>query len=482
MNKYKTLAMNTVVFAIGNIGAKLISFLLTRLYTANLDRAEFNTKDILEMCANFLIPVVSFSITDAIIRYGLDKNYEKRAVFSNAIAVLIAGSAGFIILSPLLLLFTDIRPYAVLLVGYIIVSCFRQISTQFARARGFVKLYAVDGIGCMLTLLVYNLVFMSWLHLGITGFLLAVMLSDLTSGVFVWWIAGHGRYFRRKYIDRELLQVMLRFSMPLIPTALLWIITGFSDRLFLRFMKSAEDGGLYSAASKIPNLISMVSTVFYQAWNMSAIAENDSKERSTFYTTVYDAYQAMLFLAAGFIIAFDIPLSWVLIDTTKDPGYALAYLYTPVLVIAVLMMCLNQFLSSIYTVTKHTQNSFWTSLAAALLNLILNAVLIPKFGINGAISATFFSYVICYLIRIVDTQRLIRFRVEHFKTLVNLALLYLMCTVVQDPLLGEASFSYFGHKLFAAVKLIILLAAIAAFNIKPLLATARKLLRRRSKS
>ena len=64
-------------------------------------------------------------------------------------------------------------------------------------------------------------------------------------------------------------------------------------------MISETDAGVYGASTKIPNLISMVSTVFYQAWNMSAIAENDSKGRSAFYTQVFDAYQAILCLAAG---------------------------------------------------------------------------------------------------------------------------------------------------------------------------------------
>lgn len=468
MNKYKTLALNTAVFAIGSFSSKLLSFLLTRLYTANLESGLFNTKEILEMFANLLIPVVTFSITDAVIRYGLDKNYEKQAVFSNAVTVLLFGAGGFLLFSPLLLLYKDIRSFVPLLVGYIIISGFRQISTQFARARGFVKLYAADGILCTLSLFIFNVIFISWMKLGITGFLLSVMLSDLCSGVSVWLIAGHSRFFSRKYVDKELLEVMLRFSLPLIPTAVLWIITGFSDRLFIRHIMTKEDAGVYGAATKIPNLISMVSTIFYQAWNMSAIAENDSEGRSAFYSQVYEAYQAMLSLAAGLIIAFDIPLSYLLI-ARKDPSYEAAYLYTPVLVIAVLLMCYNQFLSSIYTVSKHTKNSFWTSLVAAILNLVLNAVLITAFGergVHGAIAATFTSYFVCYLIRIVDARRYIPFEVSHVRFIANLLILFAMCSFVQKapPL----------YPVWLACGLL----ALAVLNLRPLLMTAKKILRR----
>lgn len=467
MNKYKTLALNTAVFAIGSFSSKLLAFLLTRLYTANLESSLFNTKEVLEMCANFLIPVVSFSITDAIIRYGLDKNYEKRAVFSNAVTVLLCGAGGFLLLSPLLLLYKDIRQYVLLLVGYVIISCFRQLSTQFARARNFVKLYAADGIFCTLTLFIFNVILIGWLKMGITGFMLSVMLSDFLSGLTVWALAGHGRYFSFRYIDKELLEVMLRFSLPLIPTAILWIITGFSDRLFIRHMVDASSAGVYGAATKIPNLLSMVSTVFYQAWNMSAIAENDSKTRSEFYSQVYEAYQAMLVLAAGFIIAFDKLLSGLLIPTTKDPAYADAYRYTPVLVIAVLLMCFNQFLSSIYTVSKQTKNSFWSSLAAAVLNLVLNAVLIPNFGVHGAIAATLASYFGCYLIRIVDTRRLIPFEVSHVRFGANLAILFIMSWLI----VAAPSFWILG--------MVLALLVLVQFNMKPLAMTAKKLLHRK---
>ena len=466
MNKYKTLAVNTVVFAIGNIGSKLVAFLLTRLYTANLDDAgAFNTKEILEMCANLLIPVVSFSITDAIIRYGLDKNYEKQAVFSNAAVVLMGGAGGFILLSPLLLLYKDIRSYVVLLVGYILISCFRQLSTQFARARNYVKLYAADGIFCTFTLFIFNVIFIKWMNLGVTGFMLSVMLSDLCSGLAVWSLAGHRRFFSFRFVDKELLEVMLRFSMPLIPTAILWIITGFSDRIFIRHIMTPTDAGVYGAATKIPNLISMVSTIFYQAWNMSAITENNKKGRSRFYARVYDAYTSMLFLAAGFIIALDIPFSRFLIPTNKDPAYAMAYTYTPVLVIAVLMMCFNQFLSSVYTVSKQTQKSLYSSLVAAILNLVLNGILIVKFGVHGAIAATFLSYFVCYLIRIVDTRKLIPFYVNHTRFYVNLILLFVMCWLVL-------------HCPDKWILLVLMLGILVIINIRSLLMTAKHILRR----
>ena len=474
MNKYKKLAANTAIFAIGSFGSKILAYLLTRVYTRYMTAGMFNTKEILEMCANLLIPVVSFSITDAVIRYGLDKNYEQKNVLSNAVTALLFGIGGFFLLSPLLLLYTEIKPYYLLLVGYICISCFRQVSTQFARARGLVKLYAADGIGCTLTFLLLNILFIAKFRMGITGFMLATLLSDLISGVFVWIVAGHNQFFSFRFVDKELLGVMLRFSLPLIPTAILWIITGFSDRIFIKYMVTEQkfgiDGasaaGVYGVSSKIPNLLSMVSTVFYQAWNMSAIAENDSEGRSKFYTQIFSAYQSILVLASAFIIALVHPLSDLLIDYSEDPAYRNAFLYTPMLVIAVLLMCLNQFLSSIYTVSKHTRNSFYTSLIAAVLNLFLNAVLIPRYAVYGAIAATVASYLVCYAIRIIDARRYIPFEVKHWQFFSNIGILASM-----SLLMILAPNHYYLY-------LAVLVAVIIALNFRSLLTTAKKMLHR----
>ncbi len=476
-NKYKTLAANTAIFAIGSFGSKILAFMLTRLYTKFLeDASHFNNKEILELCANMLIPLVSLSIAEAIIRYGLDKNYENKTVFSNAVTLLLCGAGGFILLSPLLLLYRSIRPQVPLLVLFVLASCFRQVSTQFARARGMVKLFAADGIFCTLIFLIFNLIFIYGLRMDVTGFMLSNICADLCSGIGVWLIARHGKYFSFKYVDRELMAVMLRFSLPLIPAAELWLITGFSDRIFVEMIVDSTEAGVYGASAKIPNLLSMVSTIVYQAWNMSAIAENDSEGRSKFYTEVFEAYQAILTLAAGGIIAFDRFLSGLLIDTSTDSSFERAYLYTPVLVIAVLMMCYDQFLSSIYTVSKNTRGSLWTSLAAAVLNVVLNVLLIPKYGVQGAIAATFASYFVCYLLRIFDTRRYIPFEVSHLRFFANLAILFFMCRMIHMTDNTVEAYSNFRH--LVPVFLAGSLAVLAVINFKPLIVTVRKVLRR----
>lgn len=472
MNKYKNLAFNTVVFAIGTFGSKILTLFLTRLYTTYMGADILGSKELIEASAAFMIPVFSFSMSDAILRFGLDKEYDKRQVFSTSVVVQLFGLFIMLLLSPLFSLIPFIKGYTPWLMLYVCTSVFRLTCANFIRAKGYVKLYAFDGMLATLSLFIFNIIFISKLDLGIKGFMIAMILSDFCSGLFLWKLAGLGKYFSLAYADKDMIHSMVRFSLPLIPTAVMWTITGFSDRILIKYVdgpagKTGDTAvGLYTAASKIPNLISMVSTIFFQAWNMSAITEHGNQGEGKFYATIYSAYQSIMYIASAFLIMLVQPVSRILLNYNNHPEYSQAYVYTPVLVLSVLMMCFNLFFSSIYTASKHTQNSFWTSLVSMVLNVVLNVILIKKFGVHGAVAASFISYIACYLIRVVDARRYIYFKVDHTKTVMNLSILMGMSLLAinQPPyyVLMQIGITVF----------------ITAVNFPELMATIRKILKR----
>ncbi|MBQ9078361.1 MAG: polysaccharide biosynthesis C-terminal domain-containing protein [Ruminococcus sp.] len=476
MDKYKKLAFNTMIFAIGNFGSKFLVILLTRLYTSNISPADSSTKELLEITANFLLPIFTFSMTEAVIRYGLDNKYHKGQVFTTATVLNSAGLAIMLILSPIfrLISFLDfIDGYTILLLIYVCTSAFRSLCSQFVRAKGMVKLFSLDGIFATLTLFIFNIIFISNLHWGVNGFMLSVILSDLCSAIFLFVAAKLHTDLNIRYYNKKLATSMMRFAIPLIPTVVMWVITGFSDRLFIRYMHSGRvtlgesAAGIYGYATKIPNLISMVSTIFFQAWNMSAIMENNSKDRSHFYEKVYRAYEALLFISSAMLIA-GVQIVTPIFVTAKNFGeYSSVYIYTPVLVIAALFMCLDQFLSSIYTATKHTKNSFWTSFAASMANIVLNFFLIPEWGIQGAAIATFLSYYLCFWARIIDARYYIPFRFNGINSLLNTIALCFMCWFI------------IAKPVFYVLWIILLLAFVVWSNYKALMETAMKLIKRR---
>lgn len=475
MNKYKKLASNTLIFGIGTFGSKILVILLSILYANYISPYDSGIKGNLETVALFLQPIFTFALQEYLIRFGLDKEYDKRKVFTTSACLTFFGMAALILIVPALRfipIFDFITGYSLMLAIYVCTSSLRMLCAQFVRSRDMVKLYALDGILATLTLLIFSFLFIAGFKMGVKGVLLSVICSDLLSAVFLFFTANLKSFFNKKYFSISLAAKMMKFALPLIPTIVMWAVTSMSDKLFLTNMRSdkVELGlaatGIYDNAIKVPNLISMVSTIFFQAWNMSAIAENESADRGKFYERVYSAYESLLFIAAAGLIMISKPLTNFLIPDDKFAEYGTVYIYTPVLIIAAIFTALNQFLGGIYSATKHTQNSFWTSLATCVINLFLNYLMIPVIGIHGAAMATVLSYYFCFWARIIDARYYVPFRFSAVRSFINTGILVVMSIIVikAPALWGLWLFLLFG--------------ATAAYNFKPMMATVKKVLKR----
>jgi len=467
MNKYRQLAFNTIVFAIGSFGSKIFSLLLNNLYTRHISPVGFYTKTLIETTALFLLPVFTFSLTEAVVRYGLDKKYHKKQIFTTASVLIFAGLMLMIIAMPFIEMIpflSPIRKYTVMLAVYVCISSVRSLCSQFVRARGMVRLFAFDGMFTTMTLFIFNIMFISRMKMGVQGFMLSVILSDACSSVFLFISAGLNRYLDIRFFSKKLGASMMKFSLPLIPTTVMWTFTGFSDQIFIGNMCSEQSAGIYSASTKIPNLLSMVSTIFFQAWNISAITENESAERNEFYEKVYSAYESILFIGSAGLIFLIKPISAILINYDTFPEYSTAYIYAPVLITASIFTCLDQFLSGIYSATKHTVNSLVTVTIACVANIILNMYLIPLWGIQGASIATFLSYFICFWIRMVDARRYVPFKFSILKNVLNTFLILAMCRL---------TVKHAGIIPIAVITLIVLL-----MNIKAVFTTIRMLIKK----
>ncbi|MBQ5329779.1 MAG: lipopolysaccharide biosynthesis protein [Oscillospiraceae bacterium] len=469
MNKYKKLLGNTLVFGVGQVLSKLIGFFLVALYTHFMTETEYSRSDVIYQSINVLLPLVTFQMSDAVIRFGMDKEYDPRKVFTCANAALLLGMTLFMLFTPLVASTKALGEYTFLLFVACYFSCFRQITSQFVRARGYVKLFMADGVVAVVNQLIFNLIFIAALRMGVTGYVLSIILSDAISMVWLYILAGLGRFSDTRFFSFSLLKEMLRFSAPLIPTYILWWITSASDRFFVIEMVGDTENGIYSVAYKLPTLLMLVTTMFYQAWQMSSIEERNSRGIGKFYETVFGAYSSLIFMAAAGIILLVKPLTAV-ITPQDDPSkhFDLAYLYTPILVVSMVFQCFCQFLSSVYTTKKKSLNSLYTAIVAAAANIILNFALIPRIEVYGAAIATAFSYFACFGVRVFDVRKLIYFKVNFLRLIVNTVLITAMCVIaVKEP----------PHCIVTQVLLFVFS---LAFNFGAIIKTVKRLLSRRS--
>ena len=261
---------------------------------------------------------------------------------------------------------------------------------------------------------------------------------------------------------------MLRYAAPLIPTSMFWWITNTSDHMFITSMLGSEANGLYVAAYKVPNVIMLFSTLFTEAWQLSAVTDGgrNSPGRAKFFSQVFLSYQSLLFIVAGGLI-YCCKFVMMVLTLSGKSAFNAAWQYIPLLVVATVFSCFVTFLGSVYMVEKRSGESFFTMLVGAVLNLALNWFLIPVWGPNGAAFATFASYLLVFVIRAFSTRRYIAMNLHLGRMTVTLALLAGEIALM----LSEAKY----WQLWCGL----LCAAVVAFNFWPILQTVRRLLARR---
>lgn len=420
MNKYQTLASNTIVLAIGQFGSKLLVYVMLKFYTSWLGTEGFGDVNNIINASSLLISVVTLSISEGVLRYTLDKGNDRRQVFSIGLGVTFVGLVIFAAFVPIIGFIEMLSSYNWLIFMYVVTGSIKGVCAIYVRARGEVRLYAIDGILTTISTILLNLLFLGVLKLGVIGYVLSISLGDVISIIFLFWRADLFKDIHLFHNDRMLISAMMRYSIPLMPTTVMWWIINVSDTFMVTGFYGKDANGIYSFAYKFPNLAAIVVGIFSQAWHMSAITERNSRTVSNFYSDVFKMVQTVMFLAAAGIM---LVLRPIIMPFFGGVGFESAYFYVPTLLIAVVFQSFNNFLSSIYEATNKTTHSFVSSAIGAATNVILNLILLQTIGVIGAALATFASYMAVYIFRVIDTKKFLYMKIDHFRIIVNLLLL-----------------------------------------------------------
>ncbi len=461
MNKYKTLLSNTFLISIGTFGSKILVFFMVRFYTGYLTPSDYGAADLITQTANLLFPIISLGITDGVFRFALDDERGRRSVFTVGFVTITAGSVLFLAIIPLLNLVKELRGYIWLIVIYTMASCYHSLCAHFIRARGNTVLFSVQGIINTSLVIGLNILFLAGMNIGVTGYVLSVVLADFLSTIFLFVKEKLWTQFT-SHLHKIAFKRMLRYSIPLIPTTIFWWITSVSDRYMVNAIIGSTENGIYAVSYKIPTILTLVSTIFMQAWQFSAVTEShgDKKEHIKFFANVWRSFQAVMFLSAGVVIALAKPAITIL--STRQ--YHSAWQYIPLLAAATVFSSFSSFMGSVYVVTKRSVISFVTSMSGAMINISLNLLLIPSpLGVQGAAIATFLSYFAVFIIRAVNSRRYIPFKLNSRHIAVNTALIMV-----------QTVFSVLELPLWIPVQAICVI-ALAAINLKFLLPFIKKI-------
>lgn len=403
MNAYKKLLGNSVVFAIGNLGSKLISILLVPLYTFYMTTQEYGMVDIVITTTSMLLPLISLSIYEATLRFALDGKEDTSKIFTNSLFITIIGLFILLGLSPF---FSKLSIDSLLLKYLVLILSLQVLQAtlaQFSRAIGKVKAYAFNGILMSFVIGGLNIYLLVYKNLGVEGYLLSIVAANVVSILFFSIILKIWKYIKKSTISIETMREMLKYSIPLIPNAFMWWIISASNRFFILYFVGVEANGLFAVANKIPSFLSILYAIFFQAWQISAIEEFNSKDKSRFYSKIFNLFSMVMFLGSSFLLIF---LKYVVANFIAVEYYD-SWKTVPFLLLSVVLSSFSSFLGTNYIAAKETKGVFSTSLLGGISNVALNFILVPFLGITGAAISTMISFGIMWVIRVIDTKKYI---------------------------------------------------------------------------
>lgn len=407
MNQYRKLFKNTSLLFVGQFSSKLLTYFLLPIYTYVLTTEEYGTYDLIHVTATLLLPVLTADIFEACFRFAMDRETDKKQVFSwclifSEVAIVLA-----LCLYPLIILAVGKEYYWMFFLVFTM-SVLNTFLMQFVKGCEKLGAYSVFGIIHTGLLIVLNIVFLLVCKWGLYGYfmahLVAYVIMVLICGIYIkcWrYIVSPSK------LHFATLKNMISYSLPMIPNSICWWINNSADKYMVAAFLGNSWVGIYSVSYKVSSALSTVGSLFTSAFSISAIENHESDEAKDIYSQTYNAFFGAILCVASVLITLAPAISTIIFQ--KD--FYAAWRSAIVLIIAFIFYSMAGYLGTIYVAAKKTKVLFFSTIASAVTNIVLNFVFMKYYhlGIYGAGIATSVSYFMIWLIRIIMVGEIIHF-------------------------------------------------------------------------
>ena len=406
----KRLARHSLIYGLGGLVSRVLAVLLLPLYTAYLSTSDYGKVETLVAGAVVLTILLRAGISSAFFRFYFDSREpeRRRAVLRTSFwFTMTSATAGLAAVSLLA------KPISAALFGGagdwdLVVAAavglwaqmnYEQLTALFRveeRSTAFVTASLANvliTVGATVLLVVF-------LDAGPLGVLVGN--ASGTLAVYLALIA-----YRREQLglafDRELLRGMNRFGLPLVPAALALWTTNFSDRFLLVKLGGADDVGRYSLAVRIVSALVLLLTAFRTAWPAFAYSLDDDREARRTYAFVLTYLVA---IASWVALALTLLAPWIVrLLAPSNPDFWPADRVVGPLAFAAVALAGYIVVAIGVGRARRTGFNWVVTGAAALLNVALNVVLIPRYGMTGAAAATVAAYALMFVGMTAQSQR-----------------------------------------------------------------------------
>lgn len=409
MNREKRLIKNTAIFAIGNLGSKVLSFTLVPVYTFYLSVSQYGYYDIISSTISLLMPLLSFQISDGIYRHLIESKTEKKKSFyiSSAMFVLFIS---LIISNFAFVLLLHVHPikYGLLILMQFDTNVFYTVIMETCRGLKKNVKYSVSGIINTLCILLLNIVLIIVFHHNTDALLISNTIANLIVILYLAFSAKIFRYLHASAISKVVIKLLLKYSVPLIPNTVSWWIMNVSDRYLINIYMGMDANGIYAISNKFTGILIALYSIFNLAWQQSAIEEYKSDDKNRYYSKIFNTMMIVETSSVILLIGF----TRLIIRIMASASYYSSANYVPFLYLAFLFSSFSSYYGAGYITSKETKGAFTTSVIGGGANIAINLFLIPVAGLQGASLSTMVAFFVMWLLRVRQTHKYFKIKIR----------------------------------------------------------------------
>lgn len=419
MDSQKKLFNNTLLLTFGYLGSRIIILLMIPFYSHVMTQGELGTVDLFMAALPFLNPLMTFSLGQTMIRFLLRTNDEivKKNIFSTSMIFVLAMCVIIVLLFiPVYLSQEHFGIMHILFILLLILNCCQLMLADFVKGNDKLKQLAVNGIMMAFVTAMANIILLVVLEIGIIGALISLIIANMLSILYFLFCLKLMKYFIFMAWDSKLLKEMLRYSTPLIPSTMIWWLkNNVVSRFLILVMIGTAGNGIFAIASKFPAMMSLFTSTFNQAWQISAFNDDELGDKDEHYSSIFNQYYKFLVLIGSGV--FVISRLFVYLFINHD--FYASWFVTPPLIFATIFKNLAFYVGIIYGKALKTIGAFWTSFVGVFVAVGLNFVLLTWLGIIGAAIGNAIAFLIVLILRLRHTRQFVQIKIDKPKFILN---------------------------------------------------------------
>lgn len=457
------LLKTTGVYMIGSMLSKVLNLVILPYISIQLSTDEYGVYDLIQTIVGVVLPIFTLQAIEAAFRFVyLEEKEKKGRVISNVWVIILTGSVLFLALLFLCdALFLHLG-YAPLLAVYYVFNVLINMFQRVARCYDNNKVYSISGVIQTLVLLAVQYVFLRYLNLKTDGLVYAYAISSVVACVYIELNVKHIGKCSLKYLNKDDMKKIIRFSAPLIPNNISWWAISSVNRIVIVAFISYSANGIFSMSNKFASIVTMVASTFQLAWQEYGLTEKDNPDRRKTFSEVFRHFLIVL----SCVTAGGMLLQQIFFNELIDPKYAESFLYIPIVMIGVAFSAINSFYGAGYFIYEKTNGAFKTTIVGALVSIALCFLLVKPLGLYGVSAAGAAAYGLMWLIRAITMRSYFRIDIRPS------AVLFFVITIG-----ASAAVYYMNNNIYSLIAIAVICGSFAVMYFKYFLAFVKKIRR-----